>query len=491
MKKNMVLLLILMMTCSMTSSWTRATIIESNIPDLGQRSHLALTIETEEILGQGAMQQLRASDQLVQDTVVDEYLNNLSQKLTKALNSLDYRLDYKLKIFGFESDVLNAFAFLGGHVAVHTGLILALENEAELAAVLSHETAHIAQRHLARIFTNNKKLTTLTYAELLAAILIGALGSPEAGSHLAKAVMGGHLQQLINYTRDHEQEADRIGIQILAKAGFDPKAFPEVFRILSLKTRYNEKPPEYLLTHPVHESRIADCTNRLKHLAYEPKPSDNLFFQLVRARIEAENAETPKQRLKRIGDKMARNQYPDRTIADYTYALALVKNKQFAQAAPILFQLEQQFPEVWIFSLSRAELELEANNFENAVSLLQPLFEKHRHLHPVVLKYTEALLATHQAELAEQILNQHRKAYPNDTQVLQRLAKTYSQLKKPILLHQTQGNWHSLRGEFVEALHQFDIALEYTEPGSKINKQVLAEKNKIIALRDLQKKTKI
>lgn len=490
-KKSHIALILFFASCSIITPFSRATIIESNIPDVGQRSHLSLSAETEAILGQSVMQQLRASEQLVQDLVVDEYLNGLSVRLVNALEGLGYHLDFKLKFFGFESEVLNAFAFLGGHVAVHTGLILALENEAELAAVLSHETAHIVQRHLARIVTDNKRMMPLTYAELLAALVIGALGSPEAGSHLARAVMGMHTQRLINYTRDHEQEADRIGIQIMAKAGFDPKAFPEVFRILSQKTRYNEKPPEYLLTHPVHESRIADSTNRLKHLHFEQKPCDPLFFQLVRARIAAESQETSKQRLKRFRDIRAKNQQQNHVALEYAFALALGKNKQYQEAEEILLSLEEQKPMVWVFPLSRAELMMEAGNFNEAVVLLKPLFEQNSRLHPVVVKYTEALLALKEASLAEQILSKHRKLYPNDSQILQQLVKSYSLLKRPVDQHQTQATWLSSRGEFDAALKQLDFALDYTKAGSSQWKQLMQAKDKISAIKDQQKSTKI
>jgi predicted Zn-dependent protease len=470
---------------------THSTIIESNVPDLGQRSHLSLSIETEAILGQAVMQQLRASDQLVQDLVVDEYLQGLSRKLSRALEKLDLHLDYQLKFFGFESSVLNAFAFLGGHIAVHTGLILALENEAELAAVLSHETAHIVQRHLARIVTDNKKMMPLTYAQLLGALLIGALGSPEAGSHIAQAAMGAHAQRLINYTREHEKEADRIGIQIMAKAGFDPKSFPEVFRILSQKTRFNEAPPEYLLTHPVHEARIADSTNRLKQLQYEPIPSDPLFFQLVRARIAVESHENVKQGLKRFKEMLDKHQNQDNEAYVYAYALSLGKNKQYEEAEKMILALEEKHPEVWVFPLSRAELNIESGHYDAAIAILKPLFDKHSRLHPIVVKYTEALLAANQTAAAEQILSKHRKSHPNDSQVLQQLVKSYSVLKRPVQLHQTQAAWLCSRGEFDAALKQLDFALDYTKAGSAQRRQIMAEKEKVLANKTQQKNTKV
>jgi len=466
------------------------TIIESNIPDIGQRSAMTLSADTEEFLGAGLMQQLNASELITQDWVVNEYLTTLSQKLSLATQQLNYKLDYKLDIFGVNSKELNAFAFFGGHIAVHCGLILALQTESELAAVLSHETAHIAQRHLARIFTTNKKMMPLTYAEILGALVIGALGSPEAGSHLVTAALGSHVQRLINYTREHEQEADRIGIQILTKAGFDPNAFPLVFRVLSQSTRYNDKPPEYLLTHPVFESRIADCTNRAERIPYQQAP-DSLFFHLVRARIEVDFETNTKQLVAKIEERLKDGRYQNKIALEYEYALALVRNKQFSQGIKQMQELKNSHPDLWIFELSLAECYFESGNMAESVSLLKQLYTVYPTQGSIALSYAEALLQTKQAKVSEQVLLKFKKKNPHNPTVLQMLVRTYSQLKRPTAVHQTQAEWHYSRGEYKEAFHQLDIALEHTPAESRTAQEIRIRKEEIEAIATLQKKVKM
>lgn len=472
--------------CSTGFLPAQATIIESNIPEVGQRTQLALSAEKEKEVGNTLMRQLRASDLLSEDRVVNVYLESVAKRLAKAAD----HLDFKLHLFAVNSPELNAFTFFGGHIAVHTGLISALKSEDELAGVLAHETAHIAQRHLARILTTNKRLMPLTYAELLAAVAIGALGAPEAGSHLATAVMAGHMQQLINFTRDHEQEADRIGIQILVKAGYDPQALPAVLRTLSLKSRFSERPPEYLLTHPVHEARIADCTNRVERLAHR-STTDNLFFYLVSARIQSELPGNIKQRVKQLGERLETEQASQKPALQYAYTLALIKNKQYQTAEEQLTALSAALPSNWLIDYTKAELELAAGRMQNAIERLKSLSKQHPDNDAISVKYAEALLQNKQGSAAEQLLLALRRQRSDDPEILQLLVQAYSQLKRPTALHQTQAEWHASRGEYKEAFQQLDIALEDIPAHShqaqtlRLRKQALQEEF------EQQKRTKL
>jgi len=433
--------------------------ITSNVPDIGQRTQLILSAETERILGQGIMRKIRGSDEVITDLIVNDYLEILRKKLEAAAPGLDF----KLHVFALNSPEPNAFAFFGGHIAVHRGLIQLLDNENELVAVLAHETAHIAQRHLARIVTNHKKLMPLTFVELMGAFAMSILGGvPEAGNPLAIAVLAGHTQQLINFTREHEQEADRMGMYILKKAGFNPRALPTVFQTLNSKTRYQERPPEYLLTHPLFESRIADCMNRLEKTADHPTPS-SLFFHLVRARLEVMAAHRIKQHLQRMRNQQASDQAHNRIAARYAYALALAKNRQYAEASSILEALPHPNTraENWIFILSLAETEADAGNSAAALSRLKPLILEYPNRYPIILKYAEILLQTQQSQLAEQILTTRIPEYRTNPEVLQLLVRAYSMLNRPVILHETQAEWHFVRGEFKEAFQQLDIAKEH------------------------------
>jgi beta-barrel assembly-enhancing protease len=290
---------------------TSATRFKSNIPDIGQGGDWVIDVQQERTMGNMLIQQIRGADYIHPDPVVNDYLRELALKLQAASG----HTDHKLHFFCVNNDELNAFAFFGGHVAVHSALIIATESESELAAVLSHETAHIAQHHLARILTSNKKMMALTLAELVAAFAIG-MGSPEAGMHLATAALGGHIQQLINYTNSHEKEADRIGIQILHKAGFDPHAMPAIFHKLQSKTQYATKPPEYLLTHPMYEDRVADTENRADKLSYQ-KPPENLNFHLMRSRLVLGNQENAKRRVQRLHKLLEADRHPDKSPLEY------------------------------------------------------------------------------------------------------------------------------------------------------------------------------
>ncbi len=146
--------ILLLMVCA--PAWTMR--FESNIPDAGQEGQFTITNETERAIGKCLMYRINGSNAVSDDAIVQEYLRVLCDRISRAAP----RCDFKLYYFPIQSNVLNAFAFFGGHVGVYTGLVLMVENESELAAVLAHETAHVTQRHLARMLVQQKKLTPLT-----------------------------------------------------------------------------------------------------------------------------------------------------------------------------------------------------------------------------------------------------------------------------------------------------------------------------------------
>lgn len=441
-----------------------ATSFESNVPDIGQGGDWVIDTAQERLLGFAMMQKINEAELVTRDNVVNDYLHNLSIRLQAAAPHTDFKLHY----FCIENDVLNAFAFLGGHIAVHSGLIIATERESELAAVLSHETAHITQQHLARIITTNKKMTPLTMVQLAGAIALGALGgNPEAGMHLANAAMGAHVQNMINFTRGHEKEADRIGIQILSKAGFDPHAMESIFKKLSAKMQYHEKPPEYLLTHPMHEDRMADAYNRAIQMPRQNIP-DSLFYQLIRARVVVGTQENARRRVKRLTEifNSDKNAQTDKTALEYALALALSKNRQYNQAEDHINNLIDRYPNEWIFKYTLAEIERDKGNYESAAERFKFLSESDPNNFAANLMYVELLIETKKVEdlrKAKVMLMKLQKVRPFDANLLQSLAKVQSLLKNKVDLHQTQAEWHHIRGEYKEAEKQLDIAIEYAE----------------------------
>ena len=199
------------------------------LPELGGYERLALLPDEQATIGQTWMRELRASGAVSTDPIITDYIKQLGQRLSFTLPD-----KHSYKFFAVNSNELNAFAFFDNHVAIHLGLINMVQSESELASVCAHELAHLTQNHLTRQLAAQRKLLPITMAEAIAAI---ALGTPD----LAIAALAGHMQHSLNYSREHEQEADRIGMDILEKAGFDPQGMPSTFERMKEYHKYYDK----------------------------------------------------------------------------------------------------------------------------------------------------------------------------------------------------------------------------------------------------------
>ncbi len=404
---------------------------ETNFPPIEGPTQTILETKNEHRIGDMIMQKIHGSDFLIADPIVNEYLNSIALHFTSQPHLRHINLD----IFGVNTPEFNAFAFFGGHIAVHSGLILGVANESELVAVLAHETAHITQRHLARIMEANQQMQPITAAEILAAIAVGALGAPDAGIHLATAAMAGHMQSMINFTREHEKEADRVGIQMLSQTKFDPNAMANVFQRMKKNSQYQTTPPEYLLTHPVYQNKIA---------------------------------------------------------AEYAYAAALLKNpKQVNAGLARLQSLNTQNPNQWMLELSLAEAEQIAGQLSAALNRTKRLLEIYPANYPIILQHVTLLLQNKQPETAIKLLVAQRQTHLNDPMLHQMLARAYSLSRQQAELHRSQAEWHFTRGEFKEAFKQLDLALEYAQNKKSVANKIHQRKDAMQATIEAQKDLKL
>lgn len=479
--KSMRLMLLCLFVC-----FAKPTLgIETNFPSMHDSSGSMLGSQEEQIIGESIIQKIHGTEFFVSDPVVNEYLRTLALKFSAVTQIPNFKLDF----FAVKTPEINAFAFFGNHVAVHSGLILAVANEQELAAVLAHETAHITQRHLARILQNNQKMLPLTLAEILAAAAIGTV-SPEAGMHLATAAYAGHIQKMINYTREHEQEADRIGMQLLARAHFDPTAMASVFQRMKQQILYHEMPPEYLLTHPLFDARIADAQNRADSLTHQPT-TDSLLFSWIRGRLEADRSENATKKIHRLKETANAQKSLNKTTAQYAYALALLQTHKPLDALPILQNLNAQYPNQWAVEMSLADAEAATQKTMSALQRLERLQTLHPKNYAIILQYASLLLKNNQADKVIKLLLACRKEHFNDPMLHQLLARAYSKVRKPIELHRAQAEWHFARGEFKEAYQQLEIALEHTERQPAFIKVIQDRKAAMQAIEAKQRELKL
>lgn len=252
---------------------------ELSLPDIGTVASSTLTINQEREYGDAYMRMLRSNQPLIEDPVLSEYISNLGHKL--VANADDVKTPFTFLLI--RNKEINAYAFFGGYVAIHTGLFLHTRSESELASVMAHEIAHVTQRHLARSMENQANRSPATMAALAGSLLL-AIAAPQVGIAALTATTAGTMQNTINYTRANEKEADRFGIDTLAKAGFSPQAMPVFFGRLADEYRYSSTLPAMLLTHPLPEDRITD--SRVRAASYpDTSPSPALYFQLARARV--------------------------------------------------------------------------------------------------------------------------------------------------------------------------------------------------------------
>jgi predicted Zn-dependent protease len=265
------------------------------LPDLGGAGDNSISPQTERRLGESIMRDIRFREpSYIDDPELSEYLGNLGARLTRVSGA---RQDFEF--FVLRDPTINAFALPGGFVGVHTGLINSADTESELASVLSHEIAHVTQRHIARMFGQQQQMQMPLMVALAAAILLGR-SRPDLGSGAAAALQAGAVQTQLSYSRDYEREADRVGIQGLEAAGFDTRAMAVFFEKLQRSSRVSDDGtvPGYMRSHPVTSERIADAQNKAANYPYR-QHVDSPEFYLVRAKLRAEAGEaraTPARR---------------------------------------------------------------------------------------------------------------------------------------------------------------------------------------------------
>ena len=255
-----------------------------DLPALGDTSSEELSPATERRLGEQIMLEVRRDPDYLPDTETAEYLNHLGYQLVafSPSRSLDF------VFFAIRDPMMNAFALPGGFIGVHTGLILAAQSESELAGVMSHEIGHVTQRHIARMLAKQRESATLALGALLLALLAARSGGSSGGDLAQAAIVGTQaamIQQQLNFSREAEREADRVGFQTLTDAGYDSRGMEAFFSRLQSGTRiYENAAPAYLRTHPMTIERISDMQNRTRNLRVKQRP-DSLDFQLIRARV--------------------------------------------------------------------------------------------------------------------------------------------------------------------------------------------------------------
>lgn len=429
--------------------------LDTELPDLGNSAGNIISPQQERELGKAFMRSVRQSESVLDDPLVVDYIQSLGAKLVQNSSKAGQRFDF----FVINNPEINAFAGPAGHIGVYTGLILTTQTESELAAVLAHEIAHVTQQHLLRAWETASDMTLPNAAVLLAAIALGVTVGADAGIAAATAGQAAALQQQINFTRANEQEADRIGIDLLAHSGYEPRAMPAFFTRMSKATRfYSSKVPEFLLTHPVTTSRISDSLGRATTYPYVQNDHD-LRYQLVRLLLRHRTAPELLPDAAEYDRMLKEGRFHKRAVAEFGKALALLRADQATQARPLLQQLLNTYPNQPEFIVTLAQTEAKLGQVTKALDRLQHGLLAQPASYALNLAYAESALANGHAH---QSLTQLRKflAYRDqDPAVYKLLSRAAANDRHPLLAHEYQSLYHYTDGRTEQAIGQLEIAL--------------------------------
>lgn len=451
------------------------------LPELGEASAAVVSPQMEQALGAQSMQSLRASGEWLDDPEVNAYLENLGRRLIQA--DPDTARE-SFEFFAVASRELNAFALPGGHVGVNTGLILATQSESELASVLAHEISHVSQHHIARQIAGQAGNQALSIAAMLGALIAAGTGNGQAAMAAMTGVSAAQIQSQINYTREHEQEADRIGFQLLTNAGFDPRAMASFFERLQQATRLADSAsvPSYLRTHPLTHERVAEAQDRALSRTYK-QVLDSQEYNLVRALLRSYDGQ-PQETVTRLATDLKEGRYRDRNALRYGLAAAYLRAQDFAAAERELTELERDKVRHPMIEALACQVLTQSGQHDAARLRYEATLKRYPDHLQLVYDYPRLLIKTRDFGTALALTETHIIRRPRDPDLHQIAAEAAAALGLPQKSHFHQGEYYAAIGNTRSALEQFELALK--SPGGDKRDQLIVE-SRLDMLRAQQK----
>lgn len=434
-----------------------AAVTLQDLPDFGDSAGGVVSPEYERRLGQMFLREVRQSARLVTDAEVESYIQSLGQRLASHSDNASQVFTF----FVIDDPRINAFAGPGGVIGMHSGIILNSDSESEVAGVMAHEIAHVTQRHLARQFEEASRYRLPTAAALLGAILVG-IANRDAGAAAIAGISGLNTQNRINFTRMNEEEADRIGMRVLAKAGYDPRAMPSFFEKLQQLSRYSQSgAPEFLRTHPLTSDRIADSRARAER--FPPGQFTNsTAYELARSKLRVASFKTSREAVLALRKALesapdAKRQMPLR----YGLAYAYINNNDFPLARRQIDILLQDKPEDSAYLLLAARLETRKGDYEAAFRIYEQAYGLYPDYRPVIMAYSRALLDVKRAKKARAVLKDYERQQAHDLRSYSLLGQAEAMLGNEIEVAILQAEYYYLAGDTGLAVDKLEFTRQH------------------------------
>lgn len=423
------------------------------LPQLGEPADVVMSPREEFEIGSRVTAQIHAAGYAIEDPELEDYVAQLGWHIASHTANTPEHLEF----FVVRDPRINAFALPGGFMGFNAGLLMAAETESELAGVVAHELAHVTQRHIARTISGTRAADIATWAAVLAAIIAGS-AAPDVVLGALSLGQAATLQRQINFTRNHELEADRIGIGNLIDAGFDPEGMVSFFQRLEQQSRlYGSQMPEILRTHPVNTTRISEARTRAAGHSGNDQAERPLLFGLMRSRARVLSAERPSQALDYFSRRISSGN--DDAAEQYGAALALHELGNYAGSRERLAPLLEAHPRQPNLQLLEAHNLRRMQRTDEALARLQAALEHHPRYAPALFAYAETLMDDGQADRARQFLLdefRHVAEFPLAHQILARAARESGD-RAELAYQSAAYSWR--RGDSATAIGQIDAGL--------------------------------
>jgi beta-barrel assembly-enhancing protease len=428
------------------------------LPDLGDASQALMSPAQERKLGEAIVRQIRAGGGYLEDAEVNDYLNEIGNRLVAATR--DVRQDFLF--FAVPDPGINAFALPGGYIGINTGTILLAQSESQLASVLAHEISHVTQHHITRGMANQQNVLLTTLAGLALAIIASKAGGSQSGQATSAAIAGTQalaVQQQINFTRENEFEADRVGFSRLVAAGFDPNAMSELFDRLQRASRFSEGGmPAYLRDHPVTYERVAEAKARAQDLPYKQVP-DSLNFHMVRALLQSYQGEAREQ-VANFDRAIAEKKYNNEIAGHYGLVAALLRAKDMPRAKIELATLEKIAPPHPMIEAIAGNVLMESGEYPAAVARFEAALTRYPNKMQLIHDYPEALIKAGRPADAAAFAERELIRYPAEGPLHEIAARAYAAQDKRLKQHEHQGEYYAWGGNLPLAIEQLQLAVK-------------------------------
>lgn len=457
-------LLLALLCCAPPAGWANTP----QLPNLGDPSDSLLTPEQEYRLGRGWLRSLRGQVPLLEDPLVQDYVEHLVYRLA----SYSDLAEPDLAVVVVNNRDINAFAVPGGVIGLNAGLFLHADSEDEVAAVIAHEIAHVSQRHFTRRYADSRRMNYTMLAALLASMAVAIAGDAQAGMAGIATSQAAAIHSQLAYSRHHEREADRVGMQTLVNTGMDPHAMPRFFERLLRTRQYASNPPEFILSHPVTEDRVADSRSRAQALP-RPRMRAAPEFELIRARIQAGFFSEAQQALAHFRGQYEGGTSASQQAAGFGLAMSALRTRDYALAERTLNQLAEQSPDQFWFRIALAEVAKQKGESQRAVELLKEVLRVIPGNYAASVLLADNLIALNETTEARQLLDR-LLLRRQDPQLYRLLAEVWGKEGDRARTHQARGEYLFAMGQEQRAVEQMRFALAQSDDRFALHTQIRA-----------------